>query len=71
MNYLDSMKKQLIPLTGVSLTEADAPGQYKDTNPYNDPTSVDEYRRNNEDTEPEGQAPGQEGQHKKNNEKLL
>ena len=51
------------------LTESDAPGQYKDTNPYNDPTSVDEYRRNNEDTEPEGegQAPGQEGQHKHHN----
>ena len=62
MNYLDSMKKQLIPLT-----EADAPGQYKDTNPYNDPTSVDEYRRNNEDTEPEGQSPGQEGEHKHHN----
>ena len=62
MNYLDSMKKQLI-----SLTEADAPGQYKDTNPYNDPTSVDEYRRNNEDTEPEGQSPGQEGEHKHHN----
>ena len=56
MNYLDSMKKQLI-----SLTEADAPGQYRDTNPYNDFTSVDEYRRNNEDTEPERDAPGQEG----------
>ena len=67
MNYLDSMKKQLIPLTGVSLTEADAPGQYRDTNPYNDPTSVDEYRRNNEDTEPERDAPGQEGEHKHHN----
>ena len=62
MNYLDSMKKQLI-----SLTEADAPGQYRDTNPYNDFTSVDEYRRNNEDTEPEGQTPGQEGQHRHHN----
>ena len=62
MNYLDSMKKQLIPLT-----EADAPGQYKDTNPYNDPTSIDEYRRDNEDTEPEGQTPGQEGQHRHHN----
>ena len=62
MNYLDSMKKQLI-----SLTEADAPGQYKDTNPYNDPTSIDEYRRDNEDTEPEGQTPGQEGQHRHHN----
>ena len=62
MNYLDSMKKQLI-----SLTEADAPGQYKDTNPYNDPTSIDEYRRNNEDTEPEGQTPGQEGEHRHHN----
>ena len=62
MNYLDSMKKQLIPLT-----EADAPGQYKDTNPYNDPTSVDEYRRDNEDTEPEGQTPGQEGEHRHHN----
>ena len=42
-----------------TISESDAPGQYKDTNPYNDPTSVDEYRRNNEDTEPEGeeQAP--------------
>ena len=67
MNYLDSMKKQLIPLTGVSLTEADAPGQYRDTNPYNDFTSVDEYRRDNEDTEPEGQTPGQEGQHRHHN----
>ena len=67
MNYLDSMKKQLISLTGVSLTEADAPGQYKDTNPYNDPTSIDEYRRDNEDTEPEGQTPGQEGQHRHHN----
>ena len=67
MNYLDSMKKQLIPLTGVSLTEADAPGQYRDTNPYNDFTSVDEYRRNNEDTEPEGQTPGQEGEHRHHN----
>ena len=67
MNYLDSMKKQLIPLTGVSLTEADAPGQYKDTNPYNDFTSVDEYWRNNEDTEPERDAPGQEGEHKHHN----
>ena len=67
MNYLDSMKKQLIPLTGVSLTEADAPGQYKDTNPYNDPTSIDEYRRDNEDTEPEGQTPGQEGEHRHHN----
>ena len=62
MNYLDSMKKQLI-----SLTEADAPGQYRDTNPYNDFTSVDEYRRNNEDTEPEGQTPGQEGEHRHHN----
>ena len=62
MNYLDSMKKQLI-----SLTEADAPGQYKDTNPYNDPTSIDEYRRDNEDTEPEGQTPGQEGEHRHHN----
>ena len=62
MNYLDSMKKQLIPLT-----EADAPGQYKDTNPYNDPTSIDEYRRDNEDTEPEGQTPGQEGEHRHHN----
>ena len=62
MNYLDSMKKQLI-----SLTEADAPGQYRDTNPYNDPTSIDEYRRNNEDTEPERDAPGQEGEHKHHN----
>ena len=62
MNYLDSMKKQLI-----SLTEADAPGQYRDTNPYNDPTSIDEYRRDNEDTEPEGQTPGQEGEHKHHN----
>ena len=62
MNYLDSMKKQLIPLT-----EADAPGQYRDTNPYNDFTSVDEYRRNNEDTEPERDAPGQEGEHKHHN----
>ena len=67
MNYLDSMKKQLIPLTGVSLTESDAPGQYKDTNPYNDPTSIDEYRRDNEDTEPEGQTPGQEGEHRHHN----
>lgn len=67
MNYLDSMKKQLISLTGVSLTEADAPGQYRDTNPYNDFTSVDEYRRNNEDTEPEGQTPGQEGEHRHHN----
>ena len=50
-----------------TISESDAPGQYKDTNPYNDPTSVDEYRRNNEDTEPEGQAPGQEGQHKHHN----
>ena len=49
------------------LTESDAPGQYKDTNPYNDPTSVDEYRRNNEDTEPEGQTPGQEGEHRHHN----
>ena len=49
------------------LTESDAPGQYKDTNPYNDPTSVDEYRRDNEDTEPEGQTPGQEGQHRHHN----
>ena len=62
MNYIDSMKKQLIPLT-----EADAPGQYKDTNPYNDPTSIDEYRRDNEDTEPEGQTPGQEGEHRHHN----
>ena len=62
MNYLDSMKKQLI-----SLTEADAPGQYRDTNPYNDPTSIDEYRRDNEDTEPEGQTPGQEGEHRHHN----
>ena len=62
MNYLDSMKKQLI-----SLTESDAPGQYKDTNPYNDPTSIDEYRRDNEDTEPEGQTPGQEGEHRHHN----
>lgn len=62
MNYLDSMKKQLI-----SLTEADAPGQYRDTNPYNDPTSIDEYRRDNEDTEPERDAPGQEGEHKHHN----
>ena len=62
MNYLDSMKKQLI-----SLTEADAPGQYRDTNPYNDFTSVDEYRRDNEDTEPEGQTPGQEGEHRHHN----
>ena len=62
MNYLDSMKKQLI-----SLTEADAPGQYKDTNPYNDFTSIDEYRRDNEDTEPERDAPGQEGEHKHHN----
>lgn len=58
-------------LTQIStpLTESDAPGQYKDTNPYNDPTSIDEYRRDNEDTEPEGegQAPGQEGQHKHHN----
>ena len=67
MNYLDSMKKQLIPLTGISLTEADAPGQYRDTNPYNDFTSVDEYRRDNEDTEPEGQTPGQEGEHRHHN----
>ena len=29
-----------------TISESDAPGQYKDTNPYNDPTSVDEYRRN-------------------------
>ena len=52
-----------------TISESDAPGQYKDTNPYNDPTSVDEYRRNNEDTEPEGegQAPGQEGEHKHHN----
>ena len=49
------------------LTEADAPGQYRDTNPYNDFTSVDEYRRNNEDTEPEGQTPGQEGEHRHHN----
>ena len=62
MNYLDSMKKQLI-----SLTEADAPGQYRDTNPYNDFTSIDEYRRDNEDTEPERDAPGQEGEHKHHN----
>ena len=58
-------------LTQIStpLTESDAPGQYKDTNPYNDPTSIDEYRRDNEDTEPEGegQAPGQEGEHKHHN----
>ena len=56
-------------LTQIStpLTESDAPGQYKDTNPYNDPTSVDEYRRNNEDTEPEGQTPGQEGEHRHHN----
>ena len=62
MNYLDSMKKQLIPLT-----EAEAPGQYRDTNPYNDFTSIDEYRRDNEDTEPERDAPGQEGEHRHHN----
>ncbi len=50
-----------------TISEAEAPGQYKDTNPYNDPTSIDEYRRDNEDTEPEGQTPGQEGEHKHHN----
>ena len=50
-----------------TISESDAPGQYKDTNPYNDPTSIDEYRRDNEDTEPEGQTPGQEGEHRHHN----
>ena len=64
---MNKILQSLLTQISTPLTESDAPGQYKDTNPYNDPTSVDEYRRNNEDTEPEGQTPGQEGEHRHHN----
>ena len=64
---MNKILQSLLTQISTPLTEADAPGQYKDTNPYNDPTSIDEYRRDNEDTEPEGQTPGQEGEHRHHN----
>ena len=64
---MNKILQSLLTQISTPLTESDAPGQYRDTNPYNDPTSIDEYRRDNEDTEPEGQTPGQEGQHRHHN----